>query len=130
MPGRHSVYDPEVETVSVPLKLAKVQADYLRSTVAPTRSAAVRAVVEARIAADAVARGGELPDDEIGLIEAEASCLRLKRQALAVGDTDAADAFEAVRVAIQAKRMHRTMAGLTTNPAPEQKTGRRKRRAP
>lgn len=119
MPGRHAVYPTGTETVSVPLMLSVGEAEHLRATVAPSRAAAVRAVVVARVAADAVARGdAPAPDDEVGLLEAEASCLRLKRQALAVGDTDAADRLEAARLAIGRKRLALAVndGGLTVNP--------------
>lgn len=115
MPGRYPVYPEGTETVNVPLTLSREETNFLEK-IAPSRSAAARIVIQARINADQVARGvAETPEDLASLYDAMASCVRLKRLAETLQQDELAQALESRRktLATKASRVH--TAGLTVN---------------
>lgn len=115
MPGRYPVYPEGTETVNVPLVLSREETNFLER-LAPSRSGAARIVIQNRFTADAVARGeAHTPDDLSQLYEAMASCVRLRRLALALDETDLAETYESRRkvLATKASRVH--VAGLAVN---------------
>lgn len=115
MPGRYPVYPEGTETVNVPLTLSREETNHLER-IAPSRSAAARIVIQARMAADYVALGEtETPQDLAALYDAMASCVRLKRLAEALQQDDLAQALESRRKTLATKASKVHTAGLVVN---------------
>jgi hypothetical protein len=81
-PGRKGpkrIYPTEVYKLNVPLTLSKAEVDELLQSVAPTRSAAARTVIQRYLTALDVARCSKTADnsDRALIHESMAACLRL-----------------------------------------------------
>lgn len=85
--GRKPVYQNGVAVINVPLTLSSKEADVLRTTVAPTRSAAARTVVQRHVFAVDAAKGKADPgDDRAATLETLACIQRLLVTARAIQD--------------------------------------------